>query len=93
MKLYTFPATLAGLVSCVLSMAAAPGDNPAVPDTTAASGLPPLPAPLAVPHPGPTNDAPYAPQAILPGGVVIPLYQPGSPFLKPERVREPEDTP
>jgi len=52
--------------------------------------LPPLPAPLAVPKPGPSNDAPYAPLAILPGGVVVPLYPPGSPFLKADRVREAE---
>ena len=34
----------------------------------------------------------YAPSAspILPGGVVIPLYSPGSPFLNQQRVREPE---
>ena len=47
-------------------------------------------APLGVPKPGPTNEAPYAPQPILPGGVVVPLYPPGSPFLKTERVREAE---
>ncbi len=47
-------------------------------------------APLGGPKPGPTNDAPYAPQPILQGGVVVPLYPPGSPFLKAERVREAE---
>ena len=47
-------------------------------------------APLGVPKPGPTNDAPYAPQPILQGGIVVPLYPPGSPFLKAERVREAE---
>jgi endo-1,4-beta-xylanase len=52
--------------------------------------LPPLPAPLSVPKPGPANDAPYAPLPILPGGVVVPLYPPGSPSLKAERVREAE---
>ena len=52
--------------------------------------LPPLPAPLSVPSPGPTNDLPYAPQPILPGGVVVPLYPPGSPFLNMARVREAE---
>src|SRR5271167_712452 len=51
---------------------------------------PPLPAPLAVPKPGPATDAPYAPLPIVPGGVVVPLYPAGSPFLKAERVREPE---
>ena len=52
--------------------------------------LPPLPAPLGVPKPGPANDAPYAPLPILQGGVVVTLYPPGSPFLKADRVREPE---
>jgi acetyl esterase/lipase len=52
--------------------------------------LPPLPAPMDVPKPAPAGDAPYAPQPILPGGVVIPLYPPGSPYLKAERVREAE---
>lgn len=52
--------------------------------------LPPLPTPLGVPHPGPETDAPYAPQPILPGGVVVTLYPPGSPFLNMKRVREPE---
>jgi hypothetical protein len=52
--------------------------------------LAPLPAPLSVPKPGPANDAPYAPLPILPGGVVVPLYPPGSPLLKAERVREAE---
>jgi endo-1,4-beta-xylanase len=50
----------------------------------------PLPSPQAVPQPGPATDAPYAPTAILPGGVVVPLYPPGSPFLNMKRVREPE---
>lgn len=57
--------------------------------TATVPGLP-LPPPLGIPAPGPTNDAPYAPQPILPGGVVIPLYPPGSPFLKADRVREAE---
>ncbi|HEX4167614.1 MAG TPA: alpha/beta hydrolase [Bryobacteraceae bacterium] len=52
--------------------------------------LAPLPAPLEVPKPGPATDAPYAPQPILPGGIVVPLYPPGSPFLKADRIREPE---
>ncbi len=40
--------------------------------------------------PGATNDAPYSPQALLPGGIVIPLYPPDSPFLKKDRVTEAE---
>jgi len=49
-----------------------------------------LPAPLGVPHPGPTNEAPYAPQPIVQGGVVVPLYPADSPSLKKERVTEAE---
>ena len=52
--------------------------------------LPPLPAPLGVPQPGPSTNAPYAPQPILPGGVVVTLYPPSSPFLNKDRVREAE---
>src|SRR5688572_6141688 len=68
-----------GLLSSVLSFAFA--NQPA---------LPPLPAPLSVPTPGPKTDAPYAPQAILPGGVVVPLYPPDSPALNKDKIREPE---
>jgi len=52
--------------------------------------LPSLSAPQAVPKPGPVTDAPYAPQPILPGGVVVTLFPPGSPYLKMDRVREAE---
>jgi hypothetical protein len=54
------------------------------------AALPPPPAPLALPKPGPQTSAPYAPTAILPGGVVIPIYPAGSRFLNKDRVREPE---
>src|SRR4051812_22226193 len=59
-------------------------------NSTRQTTLPPSPAPLGVPKSGPATDGPYAPLPILQGGVVIPLYQPGSPFLKTDRVREPE---
>lgn len=61
-------------------------------DETAAlsASLPTSPPALEVPHPGPTNDAPYAPQPIVQGGVVIPLYPPDSLLLKQDRVREAE---
>jgi hypothetical protein len=55
-----------------------------------AAELPPVPSPIGIPQPGATNDAPYAPQPILQGGVILPLYAPDSPFLKKERVREAE---
>ncbi len=65
--------------------------NTAAPATsTQRPTLPPPPAPLAVPKPGPATDGPYAPLPILQGGVVIPLYPSGSPFLNMNRVREPE---
>jgi len=59
-------------------------------DDAAPRQTPTVLAPLAVPKPGPTNDAPYSPQPILQGGVVLPLYPPESPFLKIDRVREAE---
>jgi acetyl esterase/lipase len=34
--------------------------------------------------------APFKPELILPGGVVLPLYPPGSPHLKQERIHEAE---
>jgi acetyl esterase/lipase len=52
--------------------------------------LPSIPAPLGVPQPGPATDTPYAPLPILPGGVVVTLYPPGSPYLNMKRVREAE---
>ena len=55
-----------------------------------AATLPPLPPKMNVPAPGPVTDAPYAPQPIRQGGVVVPLYPPGSPYLKMDRVREAE---
>jgi dienelactone hydrolase len=57
---------------------------------SAETSLPPLPAPQRVPAPGPRTEAPYAPQAILPGGVVVPLYPPDSPYLNTDKIREAE---
>jgi len=80
---------LAALLSSVLAAAVCTAQvNPAPRPSHAV--LPPLPAPLGVPHPGPETAAPYAPQPILPGGVVVALYPPGSHFLNMKRVREPE---
>ncbi len=50
----------------------------------------PLPAPLGIPQPSMANDSPYAPQPILQGGVVLPLYAADSPFIKKDRVCESE---
>jgi hypothetical protein len=49
-----------------------------------------LPAPLGIPAPAPATDKPYAPQPIVQGGVVIPLYPEGSPFLNSAKVKEAE---
>jgi hypothetical protein len=55
-----------------------------------ASELAPLAPALGIPAPGPTNSGRYAPQPIVQGGVIVPLYPPDSPLLKQERVREAE---
>jgi hypothetical protein len=52
--------------------------------------LPPLPAPQSVPKPGPDTGRPYAPQAILPGGIVVPLFAPDSPYLRADKLHVPE---
>src|SRR5687767_4063334 len=57
---------------------------------SAQSRLPALPGPMAIPKPGPVTDAPYAPHPILQGGIVVPLYPAGSPFLKADKVKEAE---
>lgn len=49
-----------------------------------------IPEPMRIPSPGESGQGPYAPRAILPGGIVIPLYPPGSPELNAERVGEAE---
>jgi acetyl esterase/lipase len=83
--------------TALLLSALAPG-NAAAQDTPPAAAantmphapLPPLPAPLGVPKPGPQTDAPYAPQPILQGGIVIPLFPPDSPYLKKDKITIPE---
>jgi endo-1,4-beta-xylanase len=45
---------------------------------------------MGIPAPGPVTDGPYAPQPILPGGVVLPLFPQGSPYLKMDKIREAE---
>src|SRR5262249_15670073 len=43
-----------------------------------------------IPAPGPATGGPYAPQVIVPGGIVMALFPPDSPFLKKDRIAEPE---
>ena len=52
--------------------------------------LPPLPAPQSIPKPAADTGQPYAPQAILPGGIVVPLFPPNSPYLKADKIHVPE---
>ncbi|HZM06459.1 MAG TPA: hypothetical protein VFC44_25945, partial [Candidatus Saccharimonadales bacterium] len=54
------------------------------------AALPPLPAPMGVPAPGPVTDAPYAPQPILQGGIVVTLFPPDSHYLNTNRIKEAE---
>jgi endo-1,4-beta-xylanase len=56
----------------------------------AQGSLPKLPEPMGVPKPGPVGMGPYAPQPILPGGVIVPLWPAGSPMLKADKVHEAE---
>ncbi|HAM70969.1 MAG TPA: 1,4-beta-xylanase [Verrucomicrobiales bacterium] len=69
------PRTLSGLLLLALPMLQAGG--------MAGEQPTPPPAPSA-------GAAPFVPQPILQGGIVIPLYPPGSRFLKGDRVQEPE---
>ncbi len=49
-----------------------------------------LPSPQSIPQAAAETDALYQPQALLPGGIVVPLYPPNSKFLNQSRVREAE---
>jgi endo-1,4-beta-xylanase len=55
-----------------------------------AQPLPPVPAPQMVPKPAAVTKGPYQPQALLPGGIVMPLWPAGSPYLNAKRVSEAE---
>jgi len=79
----TLPAAL--LLGLSLSLA---GAADATPETNALWN--PHPAPSGIPAPGPATDQPYAPQPVVPGGVILTVYPPGSPVLNAARVREPE---
>jgi acetyl esterase/lipase len=82
---------LAILLSAAVVSAQPPqATTPTAPPRPPKSVLGATPAPQRVPTPGPATDQPYAPQAILPGGIVVPIFPPGSPLLKADRLREPE---
>ena len=84
-------------VTAVVVFGQVPNPPPGTPPQTApAAPRPPrsvlgaTPPPLSVPAPGPAADKPYAPQTILQGGVVIPIFPADSPLLKADRLKEPE---
>jgi acetyl esterase/lipase len=59
--------------------------------TTAALAQPAtVPPPQMVPHAGPVTKGPYQPQALLPGGIVMPVWPAGSSYLNAKRVSEAE---
>lgn len=63
---------------------------PAAAAAVTPSDLPPLPAPMNIPKPGPVTDGPYQPQPILSGGVVVTLFPSNSPYLKADKLKEAE---
>jgi len=81
---------MTGFVLSGLLLMAVAATNGSAQSAAPRATMPPIPAPMAVPKPGPVTDGPYAPQPIVAGGIVVPLYPAGSPFLKAERVREAE---
>ena len=83
------PLSIALCLPLTILTAVAQG-SPEPASAATAAELAPISTALGVPQPGPTNDAPYAPQPILQGGVVVPLYPADSPLLKKDRVREAE---
>jgi hypothetical protein len=78
------PKVLRLILLCVLSTSLDPV-------FAAEAVLPPPPPPQGLLAPGPKTDAPYVPLPLMPGGVVIPLYPPDSPYLKVDKIREPEE--
>jgi endo-1,4-beta-xylanase len=84
---------VSGLAVAIASAQTTP--PPAAPPQPAAAPiphgpLPPIPQPMSVPAPGPQTDKPYAPQPIVAGGIVIPLFAPDSPYLKKDKITIPE---
>ncbi len=75
------------LLTCLIALACSSAISSSAAD---GSGTEASPVPLSVPKPGPATDAPYSPQPILQGGIVLPLYPPDSPQLEKARVRQPE---
>lgn len=60
------------------------------PATAETAGPAVIAQPMRVPAPGPQSDGAYQPLPILPGGIVVTLYDPASPHLNQDRIGEPE---
>ncbi|MEO7190191.1 MAG: alpha/beta hydrolase [Vicinamibacterales bacterium] len=93
--------SMGALTVCLSSTLAGSPQAPPAPQTPAAPAAPAAPrtptsvlgatpAPQGVPAPGAVTDKPYAPQPILSGGIVVPIFPAGSPYLKADRVKEAE---
>src|SRR5438874_5434996 len=81
------------LVLLVVALAVLLPATPGGQTTTARPPKPVLgatPPPQLIPAPGLATDQPYAPQAILPGGIVVPIFPPDSPLLNKTRIQEAE---
>ncbi len=89
-RIMTGFACTALLASALAVLNAAPQDAPPAAATIPHAPLPPIPAPLDVPKPGPQTDAPYAPQPLLPGGIVMTLFPPDSQYVKKDKINIPE---
>jgi endo-1,4-beta-xylanase len=74
----------------LLAAVALTGTSAQTPAGAPRNALPALPPAQSIPKPAPATDAPYAPQTIVAGGIVVPLFPAGSPYLKADRVREAE---
>jgi endo-1,4-beta-xylanase len=84
-------AVVLSLLSATVPVFGQPAQAPAAtaPAPAAApSDLPPLPPAANIPKPGTVVNGVYAPQPILPGGVVVPLFPPDSPYLKKDKLAE-----
>ncbi len=91
LKTHRITVMIALFLAASLTLNFASGQNPGTTSQPPERApLPPVPAPQSIPKPGPVTDQPYVPQAIMPGGIVVPLFPPGSKYLKADKVREAE---
>lgn len=90
LKIGRVPVVCGLLLSMVLAGPAVHAQEAAAPAAADRPALAPSPAPLGIPKPAEATEQPYAPQPILPGGIVVTLYPPDSKLLNQERIKEAE---